>query len=103
MGSWMQGFGKQMAGAALAWLLLSASAFAQGLATADPKGAGFSADRLARIAPWYQSRLDTSALPGTPPGVGSGIKPEPVFLKVGDVMRLGIEGLGIQTQRVVSA
>jgi 2-keto-4-pentenoate hydratase/2-oxohepta-3-ene-1,7-dioic acid hydratase in catechol pathway len=40
---------------------------------------------------------------GTPPGVGMGIKPEPVFLKVGDVMRLGIEGLGIQTQRVVAA
>jgi len=40
---------------------------------------------------------------GTPPGVGIGIKPEPVFLKVGDVMRLGIEGLGVQTQRVVAA
>lgn len=40
---------------------------------------------------------------GTPPGVGAGIKPEPVFLKVGDVVRLGIEGLGIQTQRVVAS
>jgi ureidoglycolate lyase len=40
---------------------------------------------------------------GTPPGVGAGVKPEPVFLKVGDVMRLGIEGLGIQTQRVIAA
>jgi len=40
---------------------------------------------------------------GTPPGVGQGVKPEPVFLHVGDVMRLGIDGLGIQTQRVVSA
>jgi ureidoglycolate lyase len=40
---------------------------------------------------------------GTPPGVGSGVKPEPVFLKVNDVMRLGIEGLGIQTQRIVAA
>lgn len=39
---------------------------------------------------------------GTPPGVGLGIKPEPVFLKVGDVMRLSVEGLGIQTQRVVA-
>ena len=39
---------------------------------------------------------------GTPPGVGAGVKPEPVFLKVGDVMRLGIEGLGIQTQRIVA-
>ena len=40
---------------------------------------------------------------GTPPGVGIGIKPEPVFLKPGDVMRLGIEGLGVQTQRIVAA
>jgi 2-keto-4-pentenoate hydratase/2-oxohepta-3-ene-1,7-dioic acid hydratase in catechol pathway len=32
-----------------------------------------------------------------------GIKPEPVFLKSGDVMRLSVEGLGIQTQRVVDA
>ncbi len=40
---------------------------------------------------------------GTPPGVGSGMKPEPVYLKPGDVMRLGVEGLGIQTQRVVQA
>ncbi len=40
---------------------------------------------------------------GTPPGVGIGVKPTPVFLKVGDVMRLGIEGLGIQTQRIVAA
>jgi 2-keto-4-pentenoate hydratase/2-oxohepta-3-ene-1,7-dioic acid hydratase in catechol pathway len=40
---------------------------------------------------------------GTPPGVGLGVKPEPIFLKAGDVMRLGVEGLGIQTQRVVPA
>ena len=39
---------------------------------------------------------------GTPPGVGVGVKPNPVFLKVGDVMRLGIEGLGVQTQRVIA-
>ena len=37
---------------------------------------------------------------GTPPGVGLGQKP-PVYLKGGEVMRLGIEGLGTQTQRVV--
>lgn len=38
---------------------------------------------------------------GTPPGVGMGIKPAPVYLKRGDVMALGIEGLGCQTQKVV--
>ncbi len=38
---------------------------------------------------------------GTPPGVGMGIKPAPVYLKRGDVMALGIEGLGCQTQKVL--
>jgi ureidoglycolate lyase len=37
---------------------------------------------------------------GTPPGVGMGIKPEPVWLKPGNVMHLGIEGLGEQKQAV---
>ncbi|KKB83878.1 hypothetical protein VW29_12870 [Devosia limi DSM 17137] len=37
---------------------------------------------------------------GTPPGVGMGIKPNPVWLKPGNVMRLGIDGLGEQTQNV---
>ena len=39
---------------------------------------------------------------GTPPGVGLGIKPAPVFLRVGDVMRLTIQGLGEQKQRVIA-
>ena len=39
---------------------------------------------------------------GTPPGVGLGMKPEPVFLKPGDVMNLGIQGLGEQRQEVVA-
>ena len=38
---------------------------------------------------------------GTPPGVALGMKPEPVFLKHGDVMTLGIAGLGTQRQQVV--
>ena len=38
---------------------------------------------------------------GTPPGVGMGKKPEPVFLQDGQTMRLGIAGLGEQAQRVV--
>ncbi|HEV2833386.1 MAG TPA: fumarylacetoacetate hydrolase family protein [Hanamia sp.] len=37
---------------------------------------------------------------GTPPGVGLGMKP-PVFLKEGDVMELGIDGLGISKQKVI--
>ena len=39
---------------------------------------------------------------GTPPGVGMGMKPQ-VFLKPGDVMKLGIEGLGEQVQKTVAA
>ena len=37
---------------------------------------------------------------GTPPGVGMGIKPSPQFLKSGDEIRLGIDGLGEQKQKV---
>ena len=40
---------------------------------------------------------------GTPPGVGMGIKPNAVYLRPGQTMRLGIEGLGEQQQRVVAA
>ncbi len=39
---------------------------------------------------------------GTPPGVGMGCKP-PVFLRAGQTMRLGVEGLGVQTQITVPA
>jgi 2,4-diketo-3-deoxy-L-fuconate hydrolase len=39
---------------------------------------------------------------GTPPGVGLGIKPNPVFLKPGDTMKLTIQGLGEQRQKVVA-
>jgi ureidoglycolate lyase len=37
---------------------------------------------------------------GTPPGVGMGKKPTPIWLKAGDVMTLGIDGLGEQKQNV---
>jgi 2-keto-4-pentenoate hydratase/2-oxohepta-3-ene-1,7-dioic acid hydratase in catechol pathway len=39
---------------------------------------------------------------GTPPGVGMGMKPQ-VFLRAGDAMRVGVEGLGVQAQRIVDA
>ena len=40
---------------------------------------------------------------GTPPGVGMGIKPDPVYLKPGQKIHLGVEGLGEQTQMTVAA
>jgi 2-keto-4-pentenoate hydratase/2-oxohepta-3-ene-1,7-dioic acid hydratase in catechol pathway len=39
---------------------------------------------------------------GTPPGVGMGQKPEPIYLHPGQMMRLGIEGLGEQQQKLVA-
>lgn len=39
---------------------------------------------------------------GTPPGVGMGMKPQ-IFLRAGDTMRVGVEGLGVQAQRIVDA
>ena len=39
---------------------------------------------------------------GTPPGVGEGKKPNPIFLKAGDKMHLGVSGLGEQLQDVVA-
>jgi CubicO group peptidase (beta-lactamase class C family) len=47
--------------------ILSSHAFAQAPALAaesDPGSLGFSASRLARIAPWYQAQIDAGALPG---------------------------------------
>jgi 2-keto-4-pentenoate hydratase/2-oxohepta-3-ene-1,7-dioic acid hydratase in catechol pathway len=55
---------------------------------------------------WYCSQLfvlepgDVIAT-GTPPGVAMGMKPQPVWLKAGDVVELGIEGLGRQRQKIV--
>ena len=39
---------------------------------------------------------------GTPPGVGMGIKPVPIFLEPGDFLELGIAGLGVQRQNVIA-
>ena len=52
---------------------------------------------VSRFMTLYPGDLISS---GTPPGVGMGIKPEPVFLKPGDTMRVGIEKLGEQNQTV---
>ena len=55
---------------------------------------------------WYCSQFfvlepGDVIITGTPPGVGLGMKPEPKFLKAGDVVTLGIDGLGEQRQKVV--
>jgi CubicO group peptidase (beta-lactamase class C family)/C-terminal processing protease CtpA/Prc len=56
--------------ACIAWaillaLVLSSRTLAQDItSTSDPESLGFSASRLARIAPWYQTQIDAGALPG---------------------------------------
>jgi 2-keto-4-pentenoate hydratase/2-oxohepta-3-ene-1,7-dioic acid hydratase in catechol pathway len=40
---------------------------------------------------------------GTPPGVGLGVKPEPVFLKPGQVLKVGVQGLGEQKYKTIEA
>jgi 2-keto-4-pentenoate hydratase/2-oxohepta-3-ene-1,7-dioic acid hydratase in catechol pathway len=55
---------------------------------------------------WYCSQFFVMEpgdviITGTPPGVALGMKPVPVFLKAGDVVRLGIDGLGEQQQKIV--
>jgi 2-keto-4-pentenoate hydratase/2-oxohepta-3-ene-1,7-dioic acid hydratase in catechol pathway len=52
---------------------------------------------LSRFMTLYPGDLITT---GTPAGVGLGVKPAPVFLRPGDVMRLGVEKLGVQQQAV---
>jgi 2-keto-4-pentenoate hydratase/2-oxohepta-3-ene-1,7-dioic acid hydratase in catechol pathway len=56
---------------------------------------------------WYCSQFFVMEpgdiiITGTPPGVGMGFKPEPKFLKAGDVVTLGIQGLGEQRQKIVA-
>jgi len=57
---------------------------------------------------WYCSQFmvlepGDVIITGTPPGVALGMKPEPKFLKPGDVVKLGIDGLGEQTQKIAPA
>jgi 2-keto-4-pentenoate hydratase/2-oxohepta-3-ene-1,7-dioic acid hydratase in catechol pathway len=61
----------------------------------------FSIARLVSdISQYVQLEPGDVITTGTPPGVGLGMKP-PAYLKPGDVMRLGIDGLGVQEQRVL--
>ncbi len=63
----------------------------------------FGVAKLVSYVSQYMTLLPGDILTtGTPPGVGMGMKPEQVFLKPGDVMNLGIQGLGEQRQDVVA-
>ena len=63
----------------------------------------FGVTKLVSYVSQYMTLLPGDIITtGTPPGVGLGMKPEPVWLKPGDVMNLGIQGLGEQRQEVVA-
>ncbi len=51
---------------------------------------------------FFQMEPGDVIVTGTPPGVALGMKPTPVWLKPGDIVTLGIEGLGEQRQKVVA-
>ncbi len=55
---------------------------------------------VSHLSRFMTLRAGDLIITGTPPGVGMGVKPNPVFLKPGDVMRLAIEKLGEQQQTV---
>lgn len=62
----------------------------------------FSVATIVSYVSCHMTLLPGDVIPtGTPPGVGAGMKP-PVFLRPGNVMRLGISGLGEQRQEVVA-
>ncbi len=62
----------------------------------------FSVKKLVSYISHFITLMPGDLIPtGTPPGVGLGHKPTPVFLKPGDVMELGMDGLGTQRQAVV--
>ena len=71
--------------------------------TGNTKTMIFNIDHIVSYVSRYMSLQPGDIITtGTPPGVGMGMKPQ-VFLKPGDVMKLGIEGLGEQTQKTVAA
>ncbi len=64
----------------------------------------FGVKKLVSYCSQYMTLLPGDIIcTGTPPGVGMGVKPNPVWLKPGDVVELGIEGLGQQRQNILAA
>lgn len=71
--------------------------------TGNTKNMIFSvAELIANVSSYITLEPGDLLTTGTPRGVGADQKPEPVFLKAGDVMRLGVDGLGVQQQPVVA-
>lgn len=80
------------------WLEVDGQRFQDGTTATMVFGVKFLVSYLSRFMSLQPGDIIST---GTPPGVGLGKKP-PVFLRAGNVMRLGVEGLGEQRQRVVA-
>ena len=80
------------------WLDLNGQRMQTGSSRTMVFGAAELVSYVSKFMTLYPGDVITT---GTPPGVGMGMKP-PRFLKKGDVMTLGIEGLGVQRQEVVA-
>jgi 2-keto-4-pentenoate hydratase/2-oxohepta-3-ene-1,7-dioic acid hydratase in catechol pathway len=81
------------------WLEVNGKRYQQGSTSMMIFGVATIVSYLSRFMTLYPGDLIAT---GTPAGVGFGIKPEPVFLRDGDVVRLGIDGLGEQRQAFVA-
>ena len=79
------------------WLEVNGRRFQSGSTRTMVFGVAQLVSYISRFMTLYPGDLITT---GTPPGVGMGHKPQPVFLKPGDKMTLGISGLGEQHQTV---
>ena len=79
------------------WLTVNGESRQQGSTTTMIFGVNFIVAYLSQFMTLYPGDVIST---GTPPGVGVGMKP-PKFLRAGDVVELGIEGLGIQRQHVI--
>jgi 2-keto-4-pentenoate hydratase/2-oxohepta-3-ene-1,7-dioic acid hydratase in catechol pathway len=79
------------------WLDVNGQRFQNGSTRTMVFGVAQLVSYISRFMTLYPGDLITT---GTPPGVGMGHKPQPVYLKPGDKMSLGISGLGQQTQTV---
>jgi len=79
------------------WLDVNGHRYQKGNTSTMIFGAAHLVSYLSRFMTLRPGDLITT---GTPPGVGLGVKPNPVFLKPGDVMRVWIEKLGEQQQTV---
>jgi 2,4-diketo-3-deoxy-L-fuconate hydrolase len=82
------------------WLEVDGRRFQDGNTKTMVFGVAFLVSYLSRFMSLHPGDVIST---GTPPGVGLGQKPEPIYLRAGQAMRLGIDGLGEQRQRTVPA